>query len=134
MAAGNLSATPTSMTFNVTTAALTASAPLTLNNSGGASANYEVFAIPGAFTGYAPVGPFADHTRHFSPKDLNNKDASQIRVDLTPTAGITPLASGTVSTSWNTGLAYVWGIGLNTDANDLWLGNPPRGWVPGLAI
>ena len=134
LAAGNLSATPTSMTFNVTTAALTASAPLTLNNSGGASANYEVFAIPGAFTGYAPVGPFADHTRHFSPKDLNNKDASQIRVDLTPTAGITPLASGTVSTSWNTGLAYVWGIGLNTDANDLWLGNPPRGWVPGLAI
>ena len=42
---GNLSTYPTSLTFEVTTQAPTASQPLTLTNSGVTIANYEVFAI-----------------------------------------------------------------------------------------
>ena len=117
-----LAATPASLTFDVTTAAPTASKPLALNNSGGKAAGYDIFAIPGAFAGYAPTGPFADNTRHFGPKNLNDKDAAQIRVDLTPRS-VAPLAAGDVSASWNTGLTYSWGIGFNTDATDLWVGN-----------
>ncbi len=122
LATGNLSANPTSKTFNVTTAAPAAVAPLTINNSGGASANFEVFAIPGTFAGYAPTGPFAPNTRHVGPKNINDLDASKLRMDFTP-QGIPEIAGGTVSTSWPTGLAYAWGIGFNTDNNDLWLGN-----------
>jgi hypothetical protein len=49
-------------------------------------------------------------------------DASEIRIDLTP-KNVPPINGGTVSASWSTGLTYAWGIGFNTDANDLWLGN-----------
>jgi hypothetical protein len=122
LAAGMLSASPTSMAFEVASGAPTASKPLTLSNSGGASANYEVFAIPGVFAGYAPTGPFAAHTRHFGPKNLNDKDASKIRMDFTP-QNVPLINGGAISAAWPTGLTYAWGIGFNTDANDLWLGN-----------
>jgi hypothetical protein len=122
LAAGMLSANPTSLAFEVTTAAATTSKSLTLINSGSVSADIEVFAIIGTYAGYTPTGPFADHTRHFGPKNLNDPDASQIRVDLTP-KNVPLINGGTVSTSWPTGLTYAWGIGFNTDANDLWLGN-----------
>jgi hypothetical protein len=122
LAAGMLSANPTSLAFEVASGAPTASKPLTLANSGGASANYEVFAIPGVFAGYTPTGPFAAHTRHFGPKNLNDLDASQIRIDPTP-PNVQLINGGTVTDSWPTGLTYAWGIGFNTDANDLWLGN-----------
>ncbi len=120
--AGVLAANPASLTFDVTTAAPTASKPLALNNSGGLAAGYEIFAFPGIFTGHTPTGPFADNTRHTGPKNLNDLDATKLRVDLTP-RGVTPLAAGDVTASWNTGLTYAWGIGFNTDATDLWLGN-----------
>ena len=122
LSAGNLSTDPTSLTFNVTTHAPTDSQPLTLNNTGGAAANYEVFVLPGTWLGYAPTGPFADHTRHTGPKNLNDRDASKLRVDLTP-LDVTELNAGRVSSSWDTGLTYAWGIGFNHDTNDLWLGN-----------
>ncbi len=120
--AGNLSTDPISMTFNVTPPAPTDSQPLTLNNTGGAAANYEVFALPSTWSGYAPTGPFADHTRHTGPKNLNDGNASKLRVDLTP-LDVPELNAGTISTSWGTGLTSTWGIGFNLDANDLWLGN-----------
>ena len=122
LAAGMLSADPASLAFTVSTAVPAKSKPLTISNNGSAPANYEVFAIPGSFAGYAPVGPFADHTRHFGPMNLNDRDASNIRVDLTP-QGIPQINGGTISASWPTGLVAAWGIGFNTDAADLWLGN-----------
>ena len=125
--AGVLSASPTALSFNVTTTAPTASKPLALNNTGGVSANYEVFAIPGTFAGYAPVGPFADHTRHFGPKNLQDLDATAIRVDLTP-KNVQPLvAAGALVSSWNTGLVYGWGLGYNTEVNDLWVNDIAAG-------
>ncbi|MBI5964613.1 MAG: carboxypeptidase regulatory-like domain-containing protein [Chloroflexi bacterium] len=122
LASGNLSASPTSMTFNVTTSAPAAVAPLAINNTGAAAANFEVFAMPGTFAGYEPTGPFAANTRHTGPKNLNDLDASKLRIDFTP-QGIPEIAGGEISTSWPTGLTYAWGIGFNTDNNDLWLGN-----------
>ena len=119
---GFLTAAPTSLTYNVTVPAPTASQPLTLNNTGGAPVNYEVFAIPGTFAGYTPTGPFAANTRHTGPKNLNDKDASNLRLPSIPPS-VPALDGGTVSASWPTGLAYAWGIGFNTDATDLWLGN-----------
>lgn len=122
LAAGILSANPASLSFTVTPGDFSSSLPLSLINSGGAAATYEVFRVLGTFTGYAPTGPFADNTRHFGPMNLNDKDAKAMRVDLTPT-DITPLAPRDVSGSWDTSLAFAWGIGFNTDATDLWLSN-----------
>ncbi len=99
-----------------------ASLPLTLTNSGGRGAAFEVFTLAGLWPPKLPNGPFADHTRHLGPKNLNDPDASKLRVNLTPTV-VSPLAAGNVIASWLTGLAYAWGIGFNTHANDLWLGN-----------
>lgn len=126
LAAGKLSAAPTSLTFNVSVGSPTGSQPVTLSNAGGAVANYEVFAIPGAFGGYAPTGPFADNTRHLGPKNLNDLDASALRI-LPDVPVMPPLAAGNVTASWNTGLTAAWGLGFNTEANDLWLGNIAAG-------
>lgn len=120
--AGRLLADSASLEFSVLIHMPTASQPVTLSNSGGNPVNYEVFSIPGAFDGYLPVGPFAEHTRHFGPKNLNDLDASEIRMDLTP-RDIPIINGGSVSASWSTGLTYAWGVGFNLDAGDLWLGD-----------
>jgi len=122
LAAGMLSADPASLTFEVASGAPTESQLLTLNNTGGVAAGYEVFALPGTWSGYTPTGPFAANTRHTGPKNLNDRDASNLRIPSTP-PNVPLINGGTVSASWPTGLAYAWGIGFNTDATDLWLGN-----------
>jgi hypothetical protein len=96
-----------------------------LNNTGGVSANYEVFAIPGAYTSYAAsTGPFAPATRRFAgPKNLNSKNIPTTIITAMPRNIPTLAGSGNVTASWATGLTAAWGIGFNTDANDLWLGN-----------
>lgn len=120
--AGKLSVTPTSLVFTVTKDTPAASQPLSLANAGGVFANYQIFSLAGTFTPPVPTGPFAENTRHIGPKNLNDRDARNIRVDLTPT-GVTPLIAGDVSASWPTGLTASWGIGFNTDASDLWIGS-----------
>jgi hypothetical protein len=117
--AGMLSVAPTSMTFNAS-----GTQTATLTNDGGLGADYEIFAIPGTFAGYVPTGPFAPNTRHFGPKNLNDMDASQVRVDTFTTRNVPIIAAaGDVITSWNTGLTYGWGLGYNTDLDDLWISN-----------
>jgi len=122
LAAGMLSVSPASLTFNVTTAAPTANQPASVSNTGGLAAGMEIFAVPGTFAGYTPTGPFAANTRHLGPKNLNDTNSSALRI-LPTRPSIPPLAAGTVNSSWNTGLTYAWGLGYNTDANDMWLGN-----------
>ena len=126
LASGNLSAVPGSMAFEVTAAAPAASAPLALNNSGGAAAGFEVFAIPGTYVAPAVVGPFAPNTRHIGPKNLNDRNASALRIPY-EVPSVPELNAGTVSNSWLTGLTYGWGLGFNTDANDIWVGNIAAG-------
>ncbi len=120
--AGMLSADPASLSFTVTAVAPIDSRLLTLTNSGGSAADYEVFAFPGVFAGYTPIGPFAANTRHTGPKNLNDRTAQNVRMHFIP-SGIPALAAGDVTASWSTGLTFAWGIGFNTDANDLWLGD-----------
>lgn len=122
LAAGMISVAPSSLAFEIASGAPAESQPLTLSNTGGGAAAYQVFAIPGTWSGYTPTGPFAANTRHTGPKNLNDLDASNLRLPSTPPT-VPELAGGTVSASWPTGLTYAWGIGFNTDANDLWLGN-----------
>lgn len=120
---GRLAVTPSNLSFELSALAPTASLPLSLDNSGGLAANYEIIAVKGLFGGYTPTGPFAAAARHTGPKSTNDLDASAVRVDLTP-RNVTRLAAGEVSASWDTGLANPWGIGFNTAAADLWVSNP----------
>jgi hypothetical protein len=122
LTAGMLSATPTSMTFDHSATLITSTQQATLANEGGVNTGYEIFTIPGDFLGYTPTGPFAPNTRHFGPKNLNDRDSSRIRIPYTPPA-VSILDAGTIASSWATGLTYAWGIGFNTDDIDLWLGN-----------
>jgi hypothetical protein len=124
--AGLLAADPASLTYLASPSNPVDSESLALNNSGGAGANYEVFALPGVWTGYQANGPFAAHTRHIGPKNLNDLTAAKLRVNTTP-LGVTALDAGGVTASWSTGLPFTWGIGFNHDAGDLWLGNPSLG-------
>jgi hypothetical protein len=121
--AGNLAADPNSLSYLAFSSHPVVAQGLTLDNLGGAGAHYEVFAIPGVFTGYEVTGPFAANTRHIGPKNLNDLNASELRVNTTP-LGVTALEAGTVTEAWDTGLTFTWGIGFNLDADDLWLGSP----------
>ncbi|NWF64511.1 MAG: carboxypeptidase regulatory-like domain-containing protein [Chloroflexi bacterium] len=121
LVAGLLSLNPADLSFGVPVNG-SDSAPVTLNNTGSVSANYEIFALDGAPPILAPTGPFAPNTRHLGPKNLNDRDARKLRTPSIP-QGVPPLAAGDVTLTWSTGLTYAWGIGFNTDVNDLWLGN-----------
>lgn len=120
--AGWLAADPTSLTFTASMPAPIASASLALNNTGGLDADYKIFALPGEWAGYTPSGPYAPNTRHIGPKNLNDLNASKLRVNTTPLY-VTQIDAGAVSASWDTGLDGSWGIGFNHLADDLWLGN-----------
>ena len=120
--AGRLSTSPVDLSFVVNSLQPADSKPLTVFNSGGLSANYEIFAIPGTYTIPTPTGPFAAHTRHFGPMHLNDRDASAVRTNFTH-KGVSILSGGNVLNAWPTNLAYAWGIGFNIDNTDLWLGN-----------
>ncbi len=123
---GRLSAAPTSLTFNVPLYAPSASHTVNIANSVTDQGTYEVFAVMGAAPAApVPTGPFAANTRHVGPKNLGDKDARDLRVDLTP-LNVGLLASGNVLGSWDSGLPTTWGIGFNTTATDLWVGNPDR--------
>ncbi len=121
--AGLLSANPASLAFYAGIPQPVVSQALTLANQGGADAAYEVFALPGEWAGYASSGLLAPNTRHIGPKNLNDPDASKLRVDTTPLE-VAALDAGEVIASWETGLDASWGIGFNHDLTDLWIGSP----------
>ncbi|MBI5839038.1 MAG: carboxypeptidase regulatory-like domain-containing protein [Chloroflexi bacterium] len=121
--AGDLSADPGSRSFIIyDNEARTRSAPIEFGNPGGLPTEFKIFPVDGPVPSLTPTGPFADNTRHVGPKNLNDMDASKTRFTGQPTE-VTPLAAGDVTTAWSTGLVYPWGIGFNTDANDMWIGN-----------
>ena len=124
--AGLLAADPASLALTAYVSTPVVSQPVTLNNLGGKDANYQVFALPGVWAGYEASGPFAANTRHIGPKALNDRDASKLRVNTTP-LDVPALQGGAVSASWDSGLPFIWGIGYNQDASDLWLGSPLNG-------
>ena len=119
--AGSLAPTPTS--FDVTLlAGDSTTRTLTLNNTGGLLASFDIFEVAAPLNGPQPVGPFAEPHRHLGPKRLADRDASGLTVYEPPTAPVIPSA-GAVFNTWPSGLVFPWGIGFNLDADDLWLGN-----------
>jgi hypothetical protein len=122
---GLLTAAPASLTFNVMMNG-TANQPAQLNNTGGLPATFQIFALGGVPSAPVVTGPFDPSTRHTGPKNLNDRDAAKLRIPP-ENPGIPPLAAGDVSASFNTTLTFGWGIGFNTTANDLWVGNIAAG-------
>ena len=72
-----------------------------------------------------PTGPFAPTYRHLGPKNQNLPDLAGIAYYLAPAPG--PMSPEKSATSWPTGLTYAWGMGFNSRAEDLWIGNISAG-------
>lgn len=120
MPAGQLSVFPDSFTITLPTNQSTSSI-LTLNNRGNLRAGFNLIEINAPPPASQPTGPFATSTRNIPSKHLYDREASALSDFNPPQAAI--LAGGEIITTWPTGLTYAWGIGFNTEANDLWLGN-----------
>lgn len=118
--AGQLTSTPISLTVTLPMSQTT-TRTLTFNNTGGVAAGFNLLEINAPAPTPRPAGPFAAPARRVSPKHLHDRDASALSGYTPPEAAI--LAGGRVIATWPTDLAYTWGIGFNTEANDLWVGN-----------
>jgi hypothetical protein len=68
-----------------------------------------------------PTGPFADATRHTSPKRLGDLNAQAVYEYNPPL--VAGLPGGQVLDSWSSGLAHPWGIAYDTRRNELWIGD-----------
>ena len=123
--AGELAPTPTSFSVVLPEGSST-TRTLTLDNTGGLPATFDIHEVNAPLSAPQPVGPFAEPHRHIGPKNLADRDASKLRVYEPPTAPVIPSA-GSVINTWPSSLAIPWGIGFNLDADDLWLGNPIAG-------
>lgn len=118
--AGQLSISPDSFTVTLPSNEST-SATLTLKNTGGLAAGFSLIEINAPPLELQPTGPFATPTRNIPSKHLYDREASALSGFSPPVATI--LAGGETIATWPTGLNYAWGIGFNTETNDLWLGN-----------
>ncbi len=122
LGAGRLTVAPVGASATVTSG-LSTVVPVTLTNSGSASANFELVEVNVPYV--PPVfGPFAGHGRHLGPKNLGVTSLAGVAYYLNPPTDVPELAAGDVIISWTTGLPGAWGVGFNTLANDLWVGNP----------
>ncbi len=123
--AGMLAPTPTS--FDVTLqAGDSTTRTLTLNNTGGLLATFDIYEVDAPLSAPQPVGPFAEPHRHLGPKRLADRNASGLSVYEPPTAPEIASA-GTVINTWPSSLTYPWGVGFDLVADDLWLGNASIG-------
>ncbi len=93
---------------------------LTIENVGSADATYSLFEINAPVLVIAPDEKLDPSVRRVGPKD-KERMAAKLRVYTPPQ--VPTLSGGTVVDSWATALAYPWGISVNRDANDLWVGN-----------
>jgi hypothetical protein len=94
---------------------------LTLDNTGSLAASFELFELDRPPLTYEPNGPFAKAGRHVGPKRQLDRDGRGVQTYNPPV--VEPLAAGEVIDTWSTGLVLPWGIGFNTIATDLWVGD-----------
>jgi Carboxypeptidase regulatory-like domain/S-layer homology domain len=121
LAAGRLSASPISLQARVTFGE-TGNTNLVLTNSGGAPANFnfiEIEAPPATLAN----GPFAPTGRRTAPKDIDSVDGKGVKIAFDKLEIPTILNAGEVTGGFTTGLAGAWGVGFNSQTNDVWLGN-----------
>ena len=118
--AGRLVASPTLIVKKVN-AGEVVTATLTLSNTGTLPAIYSVTEVDAPAQILLPTGPFADATRHTSPKRLGDLNAQAVYEYNPPQ--VASLPGGQVLDSWLSGLAHPWGIAYDTRRNKLWIGD-----------
>jgi len=118
--AGLLQAAPDSLVETVG-ATQTITRVIDLNNLGGLSADFSITEVNAATEELLPSGPFADATRHTSPKRLADLDARAVYEYVPPQIGALP--GGGLLRSWASDLAHPWGIGVDTHSGDIWVGD-----------
>ncbi len=117
LAAGWLSYAPPALEVTLELG-MTTTLPLTLSNNGGVPANYELLELD---KGWGPLGPFESPLYVVKPSKSYSLTAEGLTLLDPPQAP--PYAAGDIIQAWPTGLTYAWGLGYNTLATDLWLGN-----------
>ena len=96
--------------------------PLTLTNEGGKMAEFELLELD---KGASPLGPFEEPSHGIEPPKQHYLTTKGLDTLKSPPAP--PYAAGDIIQTWPTNLAYVWGLGYNADATDLWLGDIAAG-------
>lgn len=118
--AGLLQAVPASITENMT-ATQTITRLIDLNNLGGLSADFSITEVNVAAEDLLPTGPFANATRHTSPKRLADLDARNVYEYVPPQTGKLP--GGGLLRSWSSDLAHPYGIGVDSRSGEVWVGD-----------
>ncbi|MDW8069660.1 MAG: S8 family serine peptidase, partial [Anaerolineae bacterium] len=98
-----------------------ATLPLTLTNSGGIPASFE---LRERDRGMAPMGRRDRPAFQIADPEKQRQRTTQ-GLDLPALPEAAPLDAGDVIQTWPTGLAYAWGLGYNHNERDLWLGDIP---------
>jgi hypothetical protein len=118
--AGRLEASPTGIVKNAVAGEIV-TATLTLTNTGTLPADYTITEVDAPAQAVLPTGPFANATRHTSPKRLGDLNAQAVYEYNPPQ--VAGLPGGQVLRSWPSGLAHPWGIAYDTRRNELWIGD-----------
>lgn len=93
---------------------------LTLSNDGSASGSFSSSEVYLPFEPL-PSGPFAVHTLRNEGEAINDIKADEKPYYKPPYAA--PYGAGNVVSSFDTGLAYPWGVGADRPASTLWVSN-----------
>ncbi|MBI2382306.1 MAG: carboxypeptidase regulatory-like domain-containing protein [Gammaproteobacteria bacterium] len=91
-----------------------------LSNTGTATADFTLFELNAPVQAVTPDAHRDPSNRLAAPKKLSDV-VSGLRIYNPPAVPV--LAGGEVLSSWPTNLAYAWGLGVNRESGDLWLGN-----------
>jgi hypothetical protein len=122
--AGKLAADPGGLEITLSTIRKD-SYTIVLKNNGTLPATFNLTEVNAPAPAPNPAGPFAAPTRHVSPKRLHDLNASAVYDYLPPPAAALP--GGESIQSWSSGLAGLWGIGVDARAGDLWLSSTAAG-------
>lgn len=98
---------------------------VTIENTGNADGEFTFLLTTLPPAGQAKVtGPFHPTTRHFGPKALTAYDTKKIRYDADFTAlNIAEKADVEVVGIFPVSQAFPWGLGINQDTGDFWVGD-----------
>ncbi|TQV74048.1 PKD domain-containing protein [Aliikangiella marina] len=123
-----------SETVEVTqTAGRTATDSITITNSGSAAASFNSYFIKGDATAAAQInGPFHPSSRHFGPKNMNDRDTRKIRYQSE--VNVDPLAPGDIVGFFPTNITYGWGISTNRATGEFYVGDLEAAGAPANVI
>ena len=118
--AGRLVTSPTSLAETMAPPQVI-TAVLTLTDTGTWPANFSITEVDAPAQVLLPTGPFAQATRHTSPKRLGDLNASAVYEYTPPQASQLP--GGALLRQWTTGLVHPWSIGIDAGNGDVWVGD-----------